>query len=125
MTKTATTKLDKLRHAQRVRYEREYGRVESTGALLALVLEDASFEWLRVLSALIARLDELAETDDKDSGAELRGVIERLRTLVRFEGNDGFTGPYREIVDAVPDALVAHVQLSRLLADFGAARRAG
>jgi len=135
MTKTDTTKLDKLRHAllqlhkalldaQRIRYERENGRVESRGELLALVLEDASFEWLRVLSALIARLDELAEADDKDAGAEMRGVIARLRTLVRFEGNDGFTGPYREIVEAVPDALVAHVQLSRLLANFGAAGRA-
>ena len=141
MTTTDTSNHDKLRHAllelhkalldaQRIRYERENGRVESRGELLALVLEDASFEWLRVLSALIARLDELAEADkveDKngDARAELRGVIERLRTLVRFEGNDGFTGPYREIVEAVPDALVAHVQLSRLLAGFGAGRRAG
>jgi len=138
MIKTDTAKLDKLRHAllqlhktlldaQRIRYERENGRVESRGELLALVLEDASFEWLRVLSALIARLDELADADkvdDKngDAGVEMRGVIEKLRTLVRFEGNDGFTAPYREIVEAVPDALVAHVQLSRLLADFGAAR---
>ena len=135
MTKTAATKLDKLRaallqlhkallDAQRIRYERENGRVESRGELLALVLEDASFEWLRVLSALIARLDELAEADkvdDKsgDARAEMRGVIERLRTLARFEGNEGFTGPYREIVEAVPDALVAHVQLSRLLNDPG------
>jgi len=31
----------------------------------------------------------------------------------------------REIIEAVPDALVAHVQLSRLLSDFGAAGRAG
>ena len=131
MTKIDTSNHDKLRRAllqlhkalldaQRIRYERENGRVESRGELLELVLEDASFEWLRVLSALIARLDELAEADkvhDKngDARAELRGVIERLRTLVRFEGNDGFTGPYREIVEAVPDALVAHVQLSRLL----------
>src|SRR5256885_17046921 len=95
MTKT-DTKLDKLRHAllqlhkilldaQRICYEREYCRVESTGALLALVLEDASFEWLRVLSALIARLDELAEVDDKDVTAELRAVIDRLRTLARVE----------------------------------------
>src|SRR6266705_6854943 len=138
---TDTSKLDKLRRAllelhkalldaQRIRYERENGRVESRGELLELVLEDASFEWLRVLSALIARLDELAaadQADDKngDAGAEMRGVIERLRTLVRFEGNSGFTGPYREIVEAVPDALVAHVQLSRLLAGFGAGRRAG
>jgi guanosine-3',5'-bis(diphosphate) 3'-pyrophosphohydrolase len=125
---TATPNLDTLRRAllrlhktlldaQRVRYEREHGRVESRGELLDIVLRDASFEWLRVLSALIAGLDELAEAGE---GAEMRGLIDKLRTLVRFEGNPGFTGPYREIIEAVPDALVAHVQLSRLLADFGA-----
>ena len=135
MTKTDASNHDKLRHAllrlhkalldaQRIRYERENGRVESRGELLDLVLRDASFEWLRVLSALIARLDELAEADDKDASGEMRGVIDRLRTLVRFEGNSGFTDPYREIIEAVPDALVAHVQLSRLLSDFGAAGRA-
>jgi hypothetical protein len=136
MIATDTPDLGKLRHAllelhrtlldaQRIRYERDNGRVESRGELLDLVLRDASFEWLRVLSALIARLDELAAVDDKDVSAEMRGVIDRLRTLVRFEGNSGFTGPYREIIEAVPDALVAHVQLSRLLADFGAAGQAG
>jgi hypothetical protein len=143
MTTTDTTNLDTLRpallqlhktllDAQRIRYERENGRVESRGELLDLVLQDASFEWLRVLSALIARLDELSDVDDRDAsaaprdaGVELRGVIDRLRTLVRFEGNSGFTDPYREIIEAVPDALVAHAQLSRLLSDFGAAGRAG
>jgi len=74
-----------------------------------------------LLSTLIARLDELAEARARSCA----GVIDRLRTLVRFEGNDGFTGPYREIVEAVPDALVAHVQLSRLLSDVDAAGRAG
>ena len=135
---TDTSNLDKLRpallqlhrallDAQRIRYERDNGRVESRGELLELVLQDASFEWLRVLSALIARLDELAAVDkgdDKntDVSAEMRSVIDKLRKLVRFEGNSGFTGPYREIIEAVPDALVAHVQLSRLL---GAPGRAG
>jgi hypothetical protein len=134
---TRTEDLDKLRHAllelhktlldaQRIRYEREHGRVESRGELLDLVLGDASFEWLRVLSALIAGLDELAEVEKVDgkSGdvrAEMRGLIDKLQALVRFEGNSGFTEPYREIIESVPDALVAHVQLSRLLADFGAA----
>jgi len=145
---TKTDNLDQLRpallqlhktllDAQRVRYERENGRVDSRGELLDLVLNDGSFEWLRVLSALIARLDELTAVDKRDdkngdvsaaprdAGVELRGVIDRLRTLVRFEGNSGFTDPYREIIEAVPDALVAHVQLSRLLADFGSAGRAG
>src|SRR5215467_12868354 len=109
-----------LLDAQRVRYEREHGRVESSGELLDLALREPSFEWLRVLSALIARLDELGESDDKGAAAEMRSVIDRLRTLVKFEGNPGFTVPYREIVDAVPDALVAHVRLSRLLAEHGA-----
>jgi hypothetical protein len=136
MTKTDISNHDKLRHAllqlhkalldaQRIRYERVNGRVESRGELLDLVLRDASFEWLRVLSALIARLDELVAADDRDASAELSGVIDRLRKLVRFEGNSGFTDPYREIIEAVPDALVAHVQVSRLLADFGTAGRAG
>jgi hypothetical protein len=124
---TTTPDLDALRHAllrlhktlldaQRVRYEREHGRVESRGELLDLVLRDASFEWLRVLSALIARLDELADDKEKRKAEEVQAVIDRLRTLVRFEGNPGFTGPYREIIEAVPDALVAHAKLSRLLA---------
>jgi hypothetical protein len=90
MTKTEPSKLDKLRpallqlhrallDAQRIRYERDNGRVESRGELLELVLEDASFEWLRVLSALIARLDELAASDDRDASTEMRGVIDKLR----------------------------------------------
>jgi hypothetical protein len=126
-----TTSLDRLRSAllglhkalldaQRIRYEREHGRIESRGELLELVLEDASFEWLRVLSALIARLDELGAVEDRDVSEDVLGVINRLRTLVRFEGNVGFTAPYREIIEAVPDALVAHVQLSRLLAELAA-----
>jgi len=122
-------KPDELRHAllelhktlldaQRIRYERDNGRVESRGELLDLVLRDESFEWLRVLSALIAQLDELADADNADGGnkdAEMRVVLDKLRALVRFEGNPGFTDPYREIIEAVPDALVAHVRLSRLL----------
>jgi hypothetical protein len=135
MTTTDTRDLDALRHAllalhktlldaQRVRYERVNGRVESTGELLDLVLRDADFEWLRVLSALIARMDELVDADE-DADVELRAVIDRLRTLVRFEGNPGFNQPYREIIEAVPDALVAHVRLSRLLSDFETPGRAG
>ena len=84
MTKTDTSKHDELRNAllqlhkalldaQRVRYERENGRVESRGELLDLVLRDASFEWLRVLSALIARLDELAAAEDKDAARTCAG----------------------------------------------------
>src|SRR5258706_12324570 len=47
-----------LLDAQRIRYEREHGRIQSAGELLGLVLEHPPFAWLRTLSALIARLGE-------------------------------------------------------------------
>jgi len=47
--------------------------------------------------------------------AELRGVIDKLRTLVRFEGNR-VTEPYREIHRGRPDALARARAASRLLA---------
>ena len=61
--------IDDLRHsvlalhkalldAQRIRYEREHGRISTSGEFLGLVLEHPSFAWLRTLSALIARIDE-------------------------------------------------------------------
>ena len=102
-----------LLDAQRVRHERDYGRVESPRGFLELVLHHPSFEWLRALSALIARLD--AAIDDGEEGAvpAIEGV---MRSLVEPRGrNRAFTAPYWVLVEAVPDVLMAHVRLSRLL----------
>jgi len=104
-----------LLDAQRIRYEREHGRVASSGAFLELVLEHPSFEWLRALSSLIARLDALMEADDREVADQTAAVVDALRRLVRFEGNSRFSESYRAIIEQTPDALVAHVQLSRLL----------
>jgi hypothetical protein len=104
-----------LLDAQRVEYEREHGRVDSRGELLRLVLQHPSFEWLRALSALIAQLDELSEIQDEDVSAQVTALVDTLRALVRFEGDPAFTQRYRKFIDEVPDALVAHVQLSRML----------
>jgi len=59
-----TTLLDlhkSLMDAQRVRYEREHGRIQTPNEFLGLLLEHPSFAWLRSLSALIAQLDEWIE----------------------------------------------------------------
>jgi hypothetical protein len=102
-----------LLEAQRVRYERDYGRVDSSGRFLELVLRHPTFEWLRALSALIARLDAAAEADD-DDGVE--AIEDAMRSLVHPEGrNRTFTAPYWVLVEAVPDVLIAHVKLWRLL----------
>jgi len=47
----------------RIRYEREQGRIEGSGALLRLVLNDPWFAWLHPLSGLVVQFDELLAAD--------------------------------------------------------------
>jgi hypothetical protein len=93
-----------LMDAQRVRYEREHGRVRTPNEFLGLVLEHPAFAWLRSLSALIAQLDE-----------DLEGIIATLRSLIATNGPPTFSGSYWDIVNDVPEVLVNHVKLSRTL----------
>ncbi len=104
-----------LLDAQRIRYEREHGRIESSQAFLGIVLEHASFAWLRTMSALIARLDEWMEEEGAPQ-EELSGMVATLRSLIETEGQlASFSKPYWDIVNAVPEVLVSHVKLWRLL----------
>ncbi|MGZ5032931.1 MAG: hypothetical protein ACXWAC_07005, partial [Usitatibacter sp.] len=88
--KIQLAKFDELRHAllelhksmldaQRVRYERDHGRIGSAGEFLGIVLEHPEFGWIRELSALIAQLDEWSELSGKASDAELAAIVEKLR----------------------------------------------
>jgi hypothetical protein len=104
-----------LLDAQRIRYEREHGRVESSQAYLGLVLEHPSFAWLRSMSALIARLDEWME-EEAGAPEELASIVSALRSLIQSEGKiASFSTPYWQIVNDVPAVLVNHVKLWRLL----------
>jgi len=103
--------------AQQIRYEREHGRVESPGALLQLVVQHPDFKWLRALSALIAQLDEWADSDDGRRDEEIAAVVRALQTLIQPDGSNAeFTTRYWPLLEEVPEALVAHVKLWRLIA---------
>jgi hypothetical protein len=105
-----------LLDAQRIRYEREHGRIATSGEFLGLVLEHPAFAWLRTLSALIARVDEWIEAGADARPDELAGMIEALRGLVEAGGaHETFGKPYWEIVNAEPAVLIEHVKLCRLL----------
>ncbi|HEX3097744.1 MAG TPA: hypothetical protein VHQ02_08505 [Usitatibacter sp.] len=102
--------------AQKIAYEREHGRVESRGELLQLVVRDPQFAWIRALSALIAELDEWAESDRESREGEIAAVVRALRTLIQPDGtNAEFTTRYWPLLESAPDALVAHVRLWRLI----------
>ena len=101
--------------AQRIRYERRRGRIETSGEFLGLVLNHKDFEWIRSLSALIARLDEWAE-EPHESDAEFGGIVQALRALIQPNGpNPTFNAPYWEMVEKEPDVTVAHVKVWRLV----------
>lgn len=104
-----------LMDAQRIAYERIHGRVATSGEFLGLVLEHPEFAWLRALSALIARLDEWME-EKEGMSEELAVIVAALRGLVATEGSNVlFSTAYWKIVNDVPEALIFHVKLWRLL----------
>ena len=109
--------------AQRILYEREHGRLETTSQFLGLVLEHPDFEWIRELSALIAQLDEWAEDVDASSEAGLDTLVDALRSLIRPEGaNPAFTARYWKMVEDEPHVTVAHVKAWRLVGPANGAR---
>jgi hypothetical protein len=104
---------------QRIEYERAYGRIETRGEFLGLVLNHPEFAWIRALSALIAQLDEWAdgaEDADVESGGGLEGIVEALRQLIRRDStaNPEFTARYWKMVEDQPEVTVAHVVAERI-----------
>jgi hypothetical protein len=105
-----------LLDAQRIRYERDHGRIETSGEFLGLVLEHPAFEWLRELSALIAQLDEWMDGGQGAPPGILEEILASLRSMIQAGGaNARFNKPYWEIVEEVPAVLVEHVKVWRLL----------
>jgi len=74
----------------RIRYEREQGRIEGSGALLRLVLNDPWFAWLHPLSGLVVQIDELLASDDATSG-DGDTLLNQARALLKPDANgEGF-----------------------------------
>ena len=120
-------KADDLRHAlldlhksmidaQRIIYERDHGRVQTTAQFLGLVLEHSDFEWIRDLSALMALLDEWREDAREVSSVGLDDIVGALRALIQRDSiNVRFTDRYWRMLDSTPEVLVGHVRLWRML----------
>ena len=99
----------------RIRYEREQGRIEGSGALLRLVLNDPWFDWLHPLSGLVVQIDELLAADDAKAsdGATLLG---QARALLRPDASgDGFQRRYHRAIQDAPDVLIAHVAAGKVM----------
>jgi hypothetical protein len=102
---------------ERISYERVHGRISSNGAFLQLVLNDAWFAWLRPLSQVIAKLDELSEEKEPSVREEIPALLVSVRTLlIPTEAGEGFSRQYHDALQRSPDVVLAHAAARTLLA---------
>jgi hypothetical protein len=108
---------------ERSAYERLHGRV-SSHELLHAILNDPQFVWLRPVSELIVRIDEMLE-QELAPDAEARGVpgdvaaiIGQARTLViPDESGSRYAQRYHTALQEHPDAVFAHRGVTAVLKD--------
>ena len=73
--------------------------------------------WLRPISALVVQIDELLDADEPATGADARGLLAEARTLLTpAEEGNGFAANYYEALQRDPGVVLAHAEVSRVLA---------
>lgn len=106
-----------LLDSEQVTYERIHGRVESAGQLLQLVMGDPWFAWLRPLSHLVIRIDEMLDDGQQISHEDIARVMTEVRALLTpSEEGEGFERNYYEALQRTPDVVLAHAHVKKLLA---------
>ena len=102
---------------ERLAYERVHGRIVSNGAFLQLVLGDPWFAWLRPLSQLMVKLDELDESREPTAPDEIAALLASVRTLLTpSEEGEGFSRQYYDALQRDPEVGLAHAEVRALLA---------
>jgi hypothetical protein len=102
---------------ERAGYERIHGRQTSNDLLNAL-LNDPQFAWLRPISQLIVRIDELLSEKTPPMRNDVDAVVSQVRSLTspNAEGNI-YERRYDTVLQENPDAVFAHRDVLKLLKD--------
>lgn len=101
---------------ERIAYERTFGRIQSSGEFFRLVVGDQWFQWLRPISGLIVRIDELLESKEQNTAKAAETILQYARgLLVPIEEGDGFGRSYFSAIQREPKVVLAHKDVRRLL----------
>jgi hypothetical protein len=102
---------------ERAGYERIHGRQTSNDLLNAL-LNDPQFAWLRPISQLIVRIDELLGEKTPPMRNDVDAVVSQVKSLTspNAEGNI-YERRYDTVLQENPDAVFAHRDVLKLLKD--------
>ena len=103
-----------LLDGERDRYEQVHGKV-SAGKMLQLAFQDPQFAWLRSLSELIVRIDELLDIDDA-SDADVESLLASARTLLTPSGQSTpFAREYEAALQRDRQIVVLHGRVTQEL----------
>ena len=96
-------------------YERIHGR-QSSNDLLNALLNDPQFAWLRPISQLIVRIDELLGDKTPPMRNDVDAVVSQVKALTspNAEGNI-YERRYDTVLQEHPDAVFAHRDVLKLL----------
>jgi hypothetical protein len=99
---------------ERRAYEDRHGSILS-GELFHLLVTDRQFAWLRSLSAMVARIDELVDGDGPIDVRDVATAFQEAYRLLRSGEGGEFQGRYHEALQDSPDVVMAHADVSKLL----------
>ena len=103
-----------LLEMERINFEKRFGRVNS-GELLQLVLNDAQFAWLRMISALVVEIDEVLNGDEPATLNDFEDLISQARLLFTSPGNEEFKTKYEAALQREPAVVIAHSAVMQML----------
>ena len=98
---------------QRLTYEARHGAVSSRD-LFNLLLNGEVFAWLRPLSQMVARIDELVDAGDPVGEADARRLLQEAHALLKSDAQDAFHDNYRDALQDSADVVMAHAEISKL-----------
>lgn len=100
---------------EKASYEQQHGSLTS-GQLLKLVIEDAQFAWLRTLSELIVRMDELLDEKNPEASNQAAELLdEASKLLTPSETGNPFQQNYLKALQD-HDVIFEHRDIRALLA---------
>jgi len=96
-------------------YERIHGR-QSSHDMLQVLLSDSQFAWLRPISQLIVRIDELLSEPTPPMRNDVDAIVAAVRTLTSpNESGNIYERRYDMALQQLPDAVVAHGDVRGLI----------
>ncbi len=105
-----------LLNVERADYERIHSRIDSPGELLRLATDDPSFQWLRIVSEWIVKVDELLDDSEELTWDKSLEVILAIHALFSLAGNpDAFQKRYSGILERDTDVSFEHSKLMALM----------